>query len=116
MIKITTDQQIKKVDKDVNVRIRHHAQPVGRVVNLLKLCILSNRSLTIEAIGNDINKRLGYCYKITTPSNKSYYITYDHISSEVFIKNKMRNFRELYRFKNNASDMEIISAVRNTLV
>lgn len=116
MITIKTEKQIQQVDTDINVRIRHHAQPVQRVVDILKLCILSNNSLKIEAMGNGVNRRLGYCYKITAPSQKSYYITYNHDTQQVFIKDKMRNFKVLHTFNNNASELDIINTVRNTFI
>lgn len=112
---IETDQQIREVSRDVNVRIRHHAQPVQRIADLLKLCILSNNSLHVEAMGGT-GKRYGYCYKITTPANNRYYITYDHANEEVFIKDKMRNFAILHRFPNTASDMDVVLAIKNVIV
>lgn len=115
MITIETEKQIRKVNTDVKVRVRHHALAVQRVADQLKLCILGNSSLTIEAMGGTNGRRFGYCYKITTPTNNRYYITYDHVNEEIFIKDKMRNYKVLHTFSNNASDMDIVTAVRNTL-
>lgn len=111
---ITTERQLKKVDVDIRVRMRHHAPAVQRIGELLECCILGNPGLQVAALMN--KDRYGYCYKITTPTNQRLYITYDHEKQIIFVKDKMRNFRRIHEFKNDASPIEIVTEVRRIFI
>jgi hypothetical protein len=114
MITIISDQQIRQVATDVNIRMRHHAPAVQRVADILKHCILSNPTLTIEAMRN--GERYGYCYKINTPSGRRFYITYDHKNEVIFIKDKMRDYHVIHKFDNDDSEMDVVAAIRGVLI
>lgn len=114
MITIVSDQQIRQVSTDVNVRMRHHAPAVQRVTDILKHCIFSNPALTVEAMMK--GHRYGYCYKVITPSGRRFYITYDHDNEVIFIKDKMRNYIVLHTFENDDSEMDVVAAIRRVLI
>lgn len=114
MITIASDQQIRQVATDVNVRMRHHAPAVQRVADILIHCVLSNPTLNLEAMRN--GQRFGYCYKITTPSGRRFYITYDHDNEVIFIKDKMRNYNVIHEFDNDDPEMDIVAAIRRIMI
>jgi len=114
MITVQTDDQINQVNTDVHVRMRHHAPAVQRVADILIPCIFSNASLIVEDV--DREGRYGYCYKITTPTNQRFYITYNHDDEVIFVKDKMRNYNVIHVFENDDTEIDIITAVRRIFV
>ncbi len=110
---ITSTTQLQRLNTDVRVRMRHHAPAVQRVGDILYCCIMANPTLQVEGIVR--KHRYGYCYKITTPSRRRMYITYEHNNERIIVKNKMRNYRVLHSFDNNAPVPQLVSEVRNIL-
>lgn len=111
---IITPQQIRKVDVDVHVRMRHHAPAVQAVGEILLCCIFGNANLRVEGFHRD--DRYGYCYRITTPSEQKLYITYDHDREIIFVKDKLRNYTVVHEFDNDAPMMQIVEEVRRIFV